>query len=91
MNHHRGAKMTEQRNVAQINELSHNQALLTLAAERRELLATRNEVVELQQLVRQQAAALQQSKEHTEGLEAEVETLKVEIEGWQNTAQEKSE
>lgn len=82
--------MTEQRPIAQIDELSHNQAVLTLTLERRELLASRGRIVELEQFARGQAVLIEQSKTRMEKLEAELADAKVMLEKSENTETEES-
>ena len=63
--------MTEPRSINQIDELSHNQAVLTLTLERRELLASRGRIVELEQLARGQIALLEEHKTRIAELESQ--------------------
>lgn len=68
--------MTEQRTIAQVDEHAHNQAMLTLTAGRRELILTRNRAIELEQIVRQQAATLEQANGRITQLETELAEAK---------------
>ena len=64
--------MNEQRTISQVDEQEHNQAMLTFAAERRELILTRNRAVGLEQLARQQATALEQANVRIAQLEVDL-------------------
>lgn len=83
--------MTEQRPITQIDELTHNQAMLTLTAERRELLSSRIRIAELEQLARGQVALLEEATKRIEGLESELLEAQSRIEQLENTLVEKSE
>lgn len=62
--------------MAVMDELSHNQAILTLTVERRELLGCRTRIAELEQLARGQVVLLEQSRTSIEGLEAQLAEVK---------------
>ncbi len=78
--------------IIEIAELAHNQAMLTLTAERRELLASRGRIADLEQLARGQVVLVEQSKKRIAELEAELLEAKSSlVEAVENATPEKPE
>lgn len=68
--------MNAPRTIPQVDEVTHNQAMIALAAGRRELLSQRQRVLELEQIIQQQAAMLEKANARIVELETETKKTK---------------
>ncbi len=77
--------------ITRINELAHNQAMLTLMNERQELLRGRARLAEMAQALQAAATSLKELNEEVTKLKEELAEARKHIEDLENAAVERSE